>query len=108
MTEGEMNSPSRNLNFQPYLTHRMAKPRSSKSLDRNAPPRAGIESVEVGFGLLQALAASGGPLMWRDPALESISIGSQATFAAEWNGAIATALRAAAKRLSSDLGYQGA
>ena len=30
------------------------------------PPRAGIQSVEVGFTLLQALAASSGPLMLRD------------------------------------------
>ena len=32
------------------------------------PPRAGIQSVEVGFSLLQALAASNGPLMLRDVA----------------------------------------
>ncbi|RZJ15519.1 MAG: IclR family transcriptional regulator [Haliea sp.] len=31
-----------------------------------APQRAGIQSVEVGFGLLQVLAASSGPLMLRD------------------------------------------
>lgn len=31
-----------------------------------AQARAGIQSVEVGFGLLQALAASSGPLMLRD------------------------------------------
>ena len=35
------------------------------------PPRAGIQSVEVGFGLLQALAASRGPLMLRDLALSA-------------------------------------
>ena len=44
----------------------MAKPPSSKSLVLEAPQRAGIQSVEVGFGLLQALTASGGPLMLRD------------------------------------------
>jgi DNA-binding IclR family transcriptional regulator len=44
----------------------MAKPPSSKSPDLEAPQRAGIQSVEVGFGLLQVLAASGGPLMLRD------------------------------------------
>ena len=31
-----------------------------------APQRAGIQSVEVGFSLLQVLAASRGPLMLRD------------------------------------------
>ena len=31
-----------------------------------APQRAGIQSVEVGFGLLQVLAESNGPLMLRD------------------------------------------
>jgi DNA-binding IclR family transcriptional regulator len=44
----------------------MAKSPSSKSPDLEAPQRAGIQSVEVGFGLLQVLAASGGPLMLRD------------------------------------------
>ena len=34
--------------------------------DALAPQRAGIQSVEVGFGLLQVLAASSGPLMLRD------------------------------------------
>lgn len=33
-----------------------------------APQRAGIQSVEVGFSLLQVLAASRGPLMLRDVA----------------------------------------
>ncbi|MES2414112.1 MAG: IclR family transcriptional regulator [Pseudomonadota bacterium] len=32
----------------------------------SVPQRAGIQSVEVGFGLLQVLAASSGPLMLRD------------------------------------------
>jgi DNA-binding IclR family transcriptional regulator len=31
-----------------------------------APQRAGIQSVEVGFALLEALSASPGPLMLRD------------------------------------------
>jgi len=44
----------------------MAKSPSSKSPDLESPQRAGIQSVEVGFGLLQVLAASGGPLMLRD------------------------------------------
>ena len=69
-----MNSPNRNFNFYPYLTHRMAKPPSSKSLDLEAPQRAGIQSVEVGFGLLQALAASGGPLMLRDLAAAAVRV----------------------------------
>ncbi len=36
------------------------------SLAALPPQRAGIQSVEVGFGLLQVLAASAGPLMLRD------------------------------------------
>ena len=39
----------------------IASPRSSP-----APQRAGIQSVEVGFALLEALSASPGPLMLRD------------------------------------------
>ena len=35
-------------------------------LDDAGPQRAGIQSVEVGFSLLQVLAASNGPLMLRD------------------------------------------
>lgn len=35
-------------------------------LEGEGPQRAGIQSVEVGFSLLQVLAASGGPLMLRD------------------------------------------
>ncbi|MES2283519.1 MAG: IclR family transcriptional regulator [Pseudomonadota bacterium] len=35
-------------------------------LEDDGPQRAGIQSVEVGFSLLQVLAASGGPLMLRD------------------------------------------
>lgn len=35
-------------------------------LESDGPQRAGIQSVEVGYGLLQVLAASKGPLMLRD------------------------------------------
>ncbi len=41
-------------------------PADDKDLGDDGPQRAGIQSVEVGFSLLQALAASGGPLMLRD------------------------------------------
>lgn len=34
--------------------------------DKQTPQRVGIQSVEVGFSLLDALASSGGPLMLRD------------------------------------------
>ncbi len=37
-----------------------------KDPEGDGPQRAGIQSVEVGFSLLQVLAASGGPLMLRD------------------------------------------
>ncbi len=41
-------------------------PAEETSLTDLAPQRAGIQSVEVGFSLLQVLAASRGPLMLRD------------------------------------------
>ncbi|MDB5966708.1 MAG: transcriptional regulator, IclR family [Polaromonas sp.] len=44
----------------------MAQPPLSDTEAVLAPQRAGIQSVEVGFALLQALAASNGPLMLRD------------------------------------------
>ncbi|MBC7610698.1 MAG: IclR family transcriptional regulator [Polaromonas sp.] len=39
---------------------------AAKGSSGQSPQRAGIQSVEVGFSLLQALAASKGPLMLRD------------------------------------------
>lgn len=39
---------------------------SETALDDSGPQRAGIQSVEVGFSLLDVLAASKGPLMLRD------------------------------------------
>ena len=44
-----------------------AKPGATASAHRNpAPQRAGIQSLEVGFGLLEVLSISPGPLMLRD------------------------------------------
>ena len=43
-----------------------AQPQATNLKLPQAPQRAGIQSVEVGFSLLQALATSNGPLMLRD------------------------------------------
>ena len=43
-----------------------AQPQATNLKLPQAPQRAGIQSVEVGFSLLQALASSNGPLMLRD------------------------------------------
>ena len=45
---------------------RTRTPDTSKLLTDRQPQRAGIQSVEVGFALLEGLAASAGPLMLRD------------------------------------------
>ena len=44
----------------------MVEPGLPQDISELAPARAGIQSVEVGFALLQVLASSQGPLMLRD------------------------------------------
>lgn len=88
--------------------------------------RAGIQSVEVGHALLEALARARGPLMLRDLAaaagmraakahrylvsfqrLGLVSLGSTATFDTAWDGRVATTLGRAARDLSHAMGHTG-
>jgi hypothetical protein len=81
--------------------------------------RARIQSVEVGCGLLQALGAALETLLpgsagFRLPVLNSgghmapdqLAIGPAGSFDAHWGGALDRPLRAAAARLSADLGHR--
>jgi len=84
--------------------------------------RPGIQSVEVGFALLDAFARSAGPLILRDLAAAAGMSAAKAhrylvsfqrlALDPQWGGAIATAtatataLLASARRLSADLGHK--
>ena len=82
--------------------------------------RPGIQSVEVGFALLDAFARSAGPLILRDLAAAAGMSAAKAhrylgsfqrlALDPQWGGAIATAtataLLASARRLSADLDHK--
>jgi len=84
--------------------------------------RPGIQSVEVGFALLDAFARSAGPLILRDLAAAAGMSAAKAhsylgsfqrlALDPQWGGVIATAtatataLLASARRLSADLGHK--
>ncbi len=107
--------------------HPVARSNAPEDTSADMPPlRAGIQSVEVGYTLLAALAAAPGPLMWRDLAaaagmnaakahrylvsFQRLALESQdlVSFDGAWDGPVAVPRVAAARQLSGDLGFRGA
>lgn len=66
-----MTAPADDLDPPAMPAHPVAGSNAPEDTPDVPPQRAGIQSVEVGYTLLAALAAAPGPLMLRDLAAEA-------------------------------------